>query len=660
MYYSIKTTKKAKLIIYFIDENTEKGPQSLTILEQTKAITNDQSKYEIELEDKSMNDNKIYECFLQYESEKISYYIKVYYGQDNYYFFGRKKNNMCLEFIFADFANKNIDNNRCFINYNGKKYFAYDDKNFLSIRCLNLININLNLLELPVSYKNEIISTSIFNDSSFSIFVSVAEEVPKIFGIFLNKPFLEKELKLTGKQIQLKLQTTLNKVQSVLNYDKNKTYKAYFGGVDIQNISTIYSNEIRNSVKLEEEILPFFSFYRTNLTDEEILAFEAYSNFMITFPSFKRIKRQNPNINTYSFIKQHYYSHKVIENFIETIPPSLTKAERTLLIYSACRCLRTLLNNGVAMYVKELFHFCDLNEPDIIYNEAKKFNEKFIDELTEKSEMFLFLLQINSGSSINKLTNDLTAKFSMLKVDQIKEHLRNSLPNHIIRINYPCKFEGLTFNEVKCTIISEIDIFGFFFDEQELRGGNTDEKYNKRLILANVMQHQSIGHIKFSTKFYSFKDDKGNSLFDMNEYMEDGPSSPRQFYQIIKEENEKKENLIEIVEILIDESGNKVKKGESGIAFNVFLTRGDEKNMNILRESESDFSKIFKQPELFASEDLSALNNLIKDSASKIKLSFSQFKKVSEGKYEYNNEKGLYIDRLPTTAKYSYYIKLKK
>ena len=58
-----------------------------------------------------------------------------------------------------------------------KKYFAFDDKNFLCLRCLNLININLNLLELPASYKNKIIRTSIFDNSSFSIFVSVADEI---------------------------------------------------------------------------------------------------------------------------------------------------------------------------------------------------------------------------------------------------------------------------------------------------------------------------------------------------------------------------------------------------------------------------------------------------------------------------------------------------
>ena len=644
MYVSINTTKKAKLIIYFIDENTEKGPHSLTILDQTKPITNEQFKYEIELEDKSLNDdNKIYECFLQYESEKISYYIKVNFGQDNYYFFGRKKNNMCLEFIFADFENKDINNNRCFIKYKGKKYFSFDDKNFLSLRCLNLINININLIELPLSYENKIISTSIFNDTSFSIFVSVAGEIQKIFGIFLNKPFLEKEQKLTGKQIQLKINTTLNKVQSVLNYDKNKTYDEYFEGVDNKNIPTIYFNELRNSVKLEEEILPFFSFYRPNLTDDEILAFEAYSNFMMTFPNFKRIKRQNLNLETYPFIKQHYYSHKVIENFIETFPSTLSKAEKVLLIYSACRCLRTLLNNGLAMFDLVPLYFYDLNEPNTIYNEAKKFNEKFIDNLTEKSEMILFLLQINSGSSINLLTNELTAKFSMLTIEQIKEHLRNSIPNHIIRIKYHCDFKCLTFNESKCTIISEKDIFGSFFEKIELKGGITDEKYNNRLILSNVLQHERFGNINFS------------NLSDING--EDEQSLiPKQFYYIKKEENEYKENLIEIVEIKSNTSGEKIKKGECGFAFNVFLTRGNEENMNILSHTEADFTKIFKQPELFASEDFSDLNILIKDSADEIELSFSQFKKVSEEKYEYNSEKRLYIDRFPTTAKYSYSI----
>ena len=104
MYESIKITKKAKLIIDFMEEQVDKQPQSLTILNQTQLITNTQIKYEFQFENKSLNENKVYEYFLEYESEKVPYYIKVNYGKDNYYFFGMKKNNnMSLEFIFLRF-----------------------------------------------------------------------------------------------------------------------------------------------------------------------------------------------------------------------------------------------------------------------------------------------------------------------------------------------------------------------------------------------------------------------------------------------------------------------------------------------------------------------------------------------------------------------------
>ena len=290
---------------------------------------------------------------------------------------------------------------------------------------------------------------------------------------------------------------------------------------------------------------------------------------MLAFPDFKTSKRKNKNLNTFKFLKQHYFSHKVIENFEKTIPSKVSKKERTLLKYSACRCLRTLLRNDLAIFKDNLFHLCDLNDPNNIYNEAKKFNEIFIDNLTENSEMFLFFIQINSGSSINKLTNDLTARFSMLKLEQIKEHLRNSIPDYIIRMDYHCGINGITFTETKCTFISEVDVLGYFLDDQELKGGNTDEKYNKRLILSNLLQHERFGHVKFSLNFYSFKQDKGKSLYNPFDD-KDEPSSPRQFYQIKNKENKNDEKFAEVTRTEKFEFGE-VKIGEAGIAFNLFL-----------------------------------------------------------------------------------------
>ena len=109
---------------------------------------------------------------------------------------------------------------------------------------------------------------------------------------------------------------------------------------------------------------------------------------------------------------------------------------------------------------------------------------------------------------------------------------------------------------------------------------------------------------------------------------------------------------MEVIQTPKNESGEEEKMVEEGIEFNIFLTRGNEENMNILRFIEADFTKIFKQPELFAANDLTVLNELIKDSAANCNLPNFKLKKISEGKYELNLEKDFYLDCIPTTAKY--------
>ena len=195
----------------------------------------------------------------------------------------------------------------------------------------------------------------------------------------------------------------------------------------------------------------------------------------------------------------------------------------------------------------------------------------------------------------------------MLKFEQIKEILKKSIPNYVIRINYPCGFRGLTFNETKCTLISELDLFNNFLDDFELKGGEFDEKYNKRLILSNLLQNERFCH----------------KIIDND----DKPLSPRQFYKIKNEENKNEEKLIEITETIKNESGEEMKISGEDIAFNVFLTRDNEKNMNILRYLKADFTKIFQNPQLFAVNDLTSLNKLIEDSALNFNLKNFELKK---------------------------------
>jgi len=146
-------------------------------------------------------------------------------------------------------------------------------------------------------------------------------------------------------------------VQNVLNYSRDKTYKQYINEIDKDNLSSIYVTELRNSIALVEELYHFFDIYRPNLTEEEFRALEAYSEFIITFPNFQSRKRNDEIIASFHFYKQHYYSHKVIENFMKTIPSTLNKTERAYLKYSACCCLRTLLLNDIAISEESLFFF---------------------------------------------------------------------------------------------------------------------------------------------------------------------------------------------------------------------------------------------------------------------------------------------------------------
>lgn len=643
VYDSVKTTKTADLILIFMDEEAEISPLSFRILDVTIPV-NKTSMYKLTLKDNSLYEHKNYDCFLDFGNEKVSYSIKVNYDQENYYIFGRKKNSMSFEIIFGDFVNDKIDNNKCYIEYDGKKYFSHDDKNFKRLRCLNLVNVDLNLVKFPLSYKNEIIKKNIFDDRNFFIFISVAGKEPKVFGIYKNIPFEEKDEILDANSVSNLLTESLSKIKKILKYNKDKTYKNYLHDID-ENQFTSYVNEIKNSVNLENKIIPFFNFYRPHLTKEEIIAFDNYSEFIIAFPAFQFMKPNSNKIIPYKFYSQYYYSKKAIENFMKTIPDYVEEEQRILLKYSACRCLRSILREGKGLAKDDLFYFVDLTKEKSLYNDARKFNEAFIKELNEDSEMFLFLLQINSGSSINKLNNDLTARISMLKLEQIKEHLRESLPKYIIRINSLVDFYGLTINESRHSIISEIDLFEKFLNKEELEGFY-DENNSRRLILANLLQHECFGHVNYSLNFYAFKRDT-NEIKEYSYNTEDEPLSPRQYFNI---GNKSEEQFIEIVVTTV-KFGEEISNGESGFAFNIFLTRGNEKNLNALRNNSADFSKIFKEPKLFAAKDLTELNKLIYESCSDEDFQKYQLKKVSL-KYEIKRYRRSHLDNRPTIAKY--------
>lgn len=166
------------------------------------------------------------------------------------------------------------------------------------------------------------------------------------------------------------------------------------------------------------------------------------------------------------------------------------------------------------------------------------------------------------------------------------------------------------------------------------------------------------GHVKFSMNFFSFKQD--NSLEDntsINDTYEE-PLSPKEYYNINidTEKNDNKngntENLIEISEIFI-ENGKQIEKGESGTAFNVFLTRGNIEYMNLLKNRKVDFTNIFNNPQLLAEDDLTNYLKALKECSKDMDSFKDDNVHVSNGKYQIMHRNKLIISKDPTIAKFS-------
>ena len=124
--------------------------------------------------------------------------------------------------------------------------------------------------------------------------------------------------------------------------------------------------------------------------------------------------------------------------------------------------------------------------------------------------------------------------------------------------------------------------------------------YNKRFVLANLLQHKDFGHIKFSINFYSFYDhhvERDNKA---------DPTSPTEYYGTTI-----KEGLIEISK-KVEKDGKVTLIGESGIALSSFLTRGDLNLMLLLRSDHVNFIELFSKPSLMAAEDLSEFIDKLK------------------------------------------------
>ena len=567
-------------------EDSEK-PKTLQILNYKKEILKDMQELAFDLVDLSINEYKIYECILTFYPDINKHSITIYYNRLNYFLCG--KGSHSVEIIFCDFIYKEIKSSNCYIEYNGKKYTPKEDFELSTRKRINFVGINIQDLKLPKTIDNTLLEINPESNKNLLINISVANE-SKIIGMFTNSPFNDPKITIT-KEFLDELKNKIERASKPLNYSIEKNYFDYLDGID-QNEIKDYENEILCSYEFEKKLGNYFTFYKEKLNDLEIELYDLYCEFMLLFPDFYGYERIKGKINYKMYIAQYFHSKSAILNFCSTIPKNLEKHQKIQLKYAACRCLKTLLLNGYGSSLSSLFYFIDYTIEGTIYNDANKFNSQFVDALNEKSEIFLFFLQINSGSDIDILTNKVTARLSMLSENDIKFHLKSTIPKYGIRMNGNSFFNACTINEVRITCICENVVFHQFL------GNNLkieiDTNYNKRYILAHLLQQEDFGHIKFSINFYSLYDKHIERTTDLD------PLNPTHYYKVKTKEGR--------AEIIKEEKHNGSIKlvGESGLALLSFLTRGNKSLILLLQRIHVpiNFKELFEKPALLASEDL--------------------------------------------------------
>ena len=640
MTYTEENKKKALLIFEFLKDDNSNLVESIEI--QNEKIPIDLShkdKYEFILYDKIEFEYKVFECKFNFKTRECSLYsITVYFNSSiNYYLCGKGNNSNFVEIIFSDFFSKNIEEKDCKILYNKTIYSPSENYKLLTRKRINFLNIDLKKLQLPKAINGEKIALDekIISKNSIQIYISVAHNIQKTIGIFKNQSN-QKEITIPNASITNLLEETIKNVNNILNYKSEYSFKEYKANINNNEMKEL-SKIIKESENLEKKISPFFMYYRENPTEEELHIFELFSEFMIMFPSLKGYPRNTENPYVYKYICQYFYSKKSIENFSKSIPDTIPKKDRIFLLFSACSCLRLLLINGYGELQDDLFYFLNYSEKDTIYYDAINHNTEFVNLLEEESEMFLPFLEINSGSSFELLSSKLSARMSLLDASAVKAHLLSTIPTYGIRINCNSHFNAVTLLETRITCVSEIKLFGKFFQSID---NKIDPSYQFRFRLSTLLKHEHFGHVKFSLNFLLYNETKDNANNKIYE-----PISPIRYYKVYKNEDNVEVTLaFKISKYEFEE------KGESGKAVEYFLTRGDPKLMQVLKKLNTFSEDLFLHPEYMAAKSLDKFIEILKKDEEYLQDSIENLDK--EGKFSLNEECDGIVFGFPRREKY--------
>lgn len=588
-------SKKTEVIFKFITNSKVNVVKKIIFFNNTIEINikyND--TYKIELKNVPDIEYRLYNCRFIYSNDSyFDYCISVYFDNLNYYYCDASVlKGISYEIIFSDFYRKLINEKSCYIIYKNKPLYSQEKIKLVNNRKrINLLNCDINQIKNSniINFNNiKNIIEEIKNNNILLNIVIKKNGEHELIGLYQNLPY--NEYYLNKKEIIEFLKKKIEISKNILKYDPKISIEKNLENIDFTKYGEILLNEYAKSKDVNNnlQIKNYFSINHDYYNDDDSEILLLFSEFISLFPNYDRnlnIKKITPNI-----IASFYINNKIIiNNFLKELD-GVNEKDKIKLLFAITKYLKQY-------YVTNLISFNLINFKliDTVYYDANENNRKFIENLSEDSEIFSFFLQLNSGGSKNYLFRNepSSSKISMLNLNQIKLHLYKTIPTYGIKINNnKIRFNAMTINEVKITIINEINIFNYSIDNNS----KNDINFNHRYVISNVLKHENFGHIKYSLNDSSFRQENSNLYLNVE------PSSPIQFFSKFKNDID-----------FIFNPNEKEDIGESCCAFDYFITRGNIELYNFLKNPEANFEELFNNVKLMTDKNLDEFCKILKD-----------------------------------------------
>ena len=253
-----------------------------------------------------------------------------------------------------------------------------------------------------------------------------------------------------------------------------------------------------------------------------------------------------------------------------------------ILLYSDCQTISSLNSLKIKNYI-----FSE-KENNSIMDKVNTFFEKFIESLSEESNIFYYLLQLNSG--IGYFKKEKVYTFDLTNLDMLKKHLRSLFPKSLTIYNFNGKEDsgiafcsphtgGIALNEIYLVPKEKYNIIDYNSSSQNISENESNE------IAMNIILylfHEYMGHKKFHNS------DESNNI---------SPKKIVRNNQLIelKHENEFK-NKDEKSEYILTSNS---KKGDSGHFLELCYNKFNNKTIFKLLISLKSKGKLIKRPDFF-------------------------------------------------------------